>query len=84
MKIFKYPFAIESKTTVEMPYGHVFLHVGLDPEGVPCVWALVDEHSEKRPVELYVVGTGADVPENAANHLGTFIQTPFVWHIFSR
>jgi hypothetical protein len=82
MKIFKYPFAIQRRATVEIPSGHVLIHAGLDPKGIPCVWAMVDADTPKREVVLYVIGTGHDVPEEAPRHLGSFVREDDVWHIF--
>jgi hypothetical protein len=84
MKIYKYPFAIESKTSISVPSGHVVMHVGLDPAGVPCVWALVEPEAPKIDIAIWVVGTGHDVPEEACRHVGSFVQSAFVWHIFTR
>lgn len=80
MKIFKYPFKIEDAPQVEIPCGHRILHVGLDPGGQPCIWALVTPEASKTKIQLRVVGTGHDEPEG--KFLNTIVQGPFVWHIF--
>lgn len=82
-KIFKYPFEIDSTTEITVPCGHKLLHAGLDPSGVPCVWALVNPESTPMPVRLFVIGTGHPMPDEATNHLGTFVHGPFVWHVFT-
>lgn len=84
MKVFKYPFAIEKIATIEVPSGSVLLHAGLDPVGTPCVWAIVDQNNPKTLIEIFVVGTGHDVPEQAPRHLGSFVRLDEVWHIFTR
>lgn len=82
MKIYKYPFKIEDAPQVELPCGHQILHVGLDPGGKPCLWALVSPDANTRMVQLYIVPTGGEEPAQASKHLGSFVQGPFVWHVF--
>ena len=66
-----------------MPKGSKIIHVGLDPKGIPCIWAEV-QHRPDRFIDrvIFVVGTGNRIPEDAA-HVGSFIQDEFVWHIYA-
>jgi hypothetical protein len=80
--IYKYPIEITDEQEIPMPFGAEIRHVGLDPEGSPCVWAEVENTNTPEPVRLFIVGTGRRMPDEAANHVGTFIQGPFVWHVF--
>ena len=61
------------------------LHAGLDPQGVPCVWAKVYPckgiHDK---LTLTIVGTGQPLGNAATtNHVGSFVQGPYVWHVFT-
>jgi len=81
--IYKYPFGITDIQTVDLPINHKILHVGLDPQGTPCLWAIVDsEQTQTNPKVLFVVGTGHPMPTVPVSHLGSFAQGPFMWHIF--
>lgn len=83
MKIYKYPIQIAGPQELKMPRGMTPLHVGLDPIGVPCIWAKVEPESEIHGYTVWVCGTGHDAPEDFL-HIGTFIQGPFVWHVFMK
>lgn len=82
-KVFKYPFHVTTSSTVYIPHGSPLRHVGLDPTGTPCVWAEVDPDAKPAPVQLFVVGTGHPIPKEAVRHLGSFVQKPFVWHVYT-
>jgi hypothetical protein len=51
-------------------------------DGLLCLWAEVDTEAETEDVELLVRGTGHPVPDDA-EFLGTAMDSPFVWHLFS-
>jgi hypothetical protein len=60
-----------------------WLHVGLDPNGTPCAWAIVDQFSRlHHRYALEVVGTGQSAP--SAPYIGSFVEGPFVWHVFAK
>lgn len=63
-----------------------FLHVALQPHPmggpVPVIWAEVDTDSKPETEELVVLGTGSEVPKGA-QHLGTWLDGPFVWHLYA-
>jgi hypothetical protein len=80
--VWKFPFAIGGEQPINLPAGSEVLHVGLDPDGAPCLWARVDSHAPKVTHTLYVTGTGHPIPEGDNRHLGTFINGPFVWHVW--
>lgn len=82
-KVFKYPFDILTIQIIELPEGARPIHVGLDPNGRCCLWCIV--HPDHRLVRrrLIVVGTGQRLGEAAEySHVGSFLQTPFMWHVF--
>jgi len=39
--IWKFPLEITDRQDIKMPGEPKILSVGLDPKGVPCLWALV-------------------------------------------
>ena len=86
--IYKYPIEITDSQIIELPYLHKILHVGLDPNGVPCIWSAVDLHSSANTViEILVAGTGTPLGLNYGSfkkHIGSFIQDLFVWHVFTK
>lgn len=81
--IYKYPFYIEDEPSITLPTGYQILHVGLDPQGTPCIWALVNTERSELPVRFFLVGTGHPVPSLSTVHIGSFLQGRFVWHLFS-
>lgn len=48
-----------------------------------CLWIEVDLEQPLETHEFRVVGTGWIVPENS-NYVGTYIDGPFVWHVYER
>lgn len=80
--IYKYPIEIIDSQVIEMPINAEVIHAGLDPQGAPCVWATVRPDNKSEPVAVFVVGTGNPIPERARQHVGSFNQGPFVWHVF--
>ena len=60
------------------------LHVGFDPNGQLYVWCLVETHSNLTENHvIFIVGTGNPIPIEAKIHLGSVVQGPFVWHVFT-
>jgi len=47
--------------------------VELNPDGL---------HGKGRPVNLYVYGTGREIPDHF-NHVGTAIVGRYVWHLYA-
>jgi hypothetical protein len=80
--IYKYPLEITDSQLIEMPMNAEILHAGIDPQGTACVWAALETRNEYEQVKLLIVGTGNPIPETARKHLGSFVQPPFVWHVF--
>lgn len=67
-----------------MPAGAELLHVGLDPAGAPCVWALVDPAADLVARQLDVLGTGHELPDSGVAFVGSFVLGAFVGHLFDR
>jgi hypothetical protein len=85
--IYKYRLSISDECRIQMPMGHEILHVGLDPNEAPCIWALVDSAHPSRTETFHVVGTGNPMPtyswgEPSLRHVGSIRQGPFMWHVF--
>ena len=81
--IHKYPLEITDRQTITIPNGYQIAHIGLDPQGDPCIWAAVNTDRSRIPIEVFIVGTGNPIPKNIENrHIGSFVQAPFVWHVF--
>ena len=84
MKIYKYAIELGVQT-VRVPQGAKFISAGLDGLGAAVVWALVDDRtnvSEGRDVLL--TGTGSAFDVGCLEFVGTFVQGPFVWHVFAQ
>lgn len=72
LTVWKYPLAMETQPTVEMPVGAEILHVG-EQYGRLCLWALVNTSAPVTRRRFLVAGTGHDVPASASR--GRFIGT---------
>lgn len=82
--IWKFPLVITDRQTVPIPENGVPIHVGLDPHGNPCIWCEIPSiNIDRGLLEVFIVGTGNEMPDRAENHLGSFIQGPFVWHVYT-
>jgi hypothetical protein len=82
-KVYKYPFEIVGSQIVELPVEAKVIHVGLDPQGTPCLWAEINPLNIHKDLRIFVVGTGTSIPDAAKVHLGSFNQREFVWHVYS-
>lgn len=82
--IYKYPLAITDSQVLEIPNGFELIHAGLDPQGVPCVWATVYPGNDINSVTIYIFGTGEQITPapQARKHIGSFVNKAFVWHVF--
>lgn len=80
--VWKFPIEIVDLQSVEMPANAEILHVGVDPLGQACLWALVDTHDDKAHREIFLTGTGHHLPDGGiiVKHVGTFNWGAFVWH----
>jgi hypothetical protein len=83
--IWKFPIEITAHQKIQMPVGADILYSDLDPEGTPCIWALVQFDSPNGPKsmrDIFIYGTGNPVSK-CEKYIGTFKQGRFVWHVFS-
>jgi hypothetical protein len=87
--IYKYPFSASSGV-LEVPFGdddQVVL-TGTDPATGNAITVWVQHDSipipgSHRSRMFQVFGTGHIIPVVGWVHVGSFINTPFVWHIFA-
>ena len=55
--IWKFP--INGITPIEVEENATVLSSGLDPQGIPCVWIMLDPTKEKtKTIIIYLIGTG--------------------------
>ena len=82
-KIWKYPIEIIDKQLIRMPKGATLLHVGLDPNDIPCIWALINPDAPLVDRNIFIHGSGHTVIRfDEGSYVGTFVQGYFVWHVF--
>lgn len=82
--IWKFP--INGLTSIKVEEDAKVLSSGLDPQGVPCVWIMLDPTKEKnKTIEIFLIGTGFEfygkMNENL-KFLNTFVEGEYVWHTF--
>ena len=82
--VWKYPIEITDEQIVPALFGASPIYVGLDPKGFPCIWCDVEDTKPgNESLRISIRGTGHPSPENVT-YLGSFIQGPFVWHVYYR
>ena len=85
--IYKYPFKIASEVIIEMPKGAQILSIQIQND-IPTMWALIDTEKEMENVLFHIFGTGHTIPRlfnyGPLDHLATFQQGIYVWHMFLR
>jgi len=84
LAIYKYPIPRQSVPTIDM-HGESprVVMVGIDPNGIPCIWAEVDPDAAIVAHDIRTFGTGDSIGETPRNHLGSWVSGPFVWHAYS-
>jgi hypothetical protein len=81
--IHKFPLDGKACQPMALPEGAAILHVGLDPENKPCVWARVDPDRPLKGRQFFTIGTGERLPPPAKYHHGSYVDGPYIWHVFS-
>lgn len=81
--IWKYKLPIRDLTRVEVEFGAKLIHVGVDPAGDPAIWCEVEPSGKTIVLPLFVLGTGHEIPAAADQHVGSFVDGPFVWHVYT-
>ena len=80
MTIWKYPLQIGDFNSVQMPKGATILSVD-NQNGILCLWAMVDPEKSLVTRKIRIVGTGHTF-DGYAEHIGSVVMAPFVWHVF--
>lgn len=84
----KYPLESAGVTRLETAKVIKFLKAGLDGDGQPCLWAVVDLDAPKESHQVAVLPTGKPITveftDELCNHyLSTFTSNAgLVWHVF--
>ncbi len=81
--IWKFPFPVSDVVEIGMPGKAVVLDIQMQ-NGTPCLWALVDPAQAIVLRQFRVYGTGNPIPDghDLRQHVATFQQSPFVWHVY--
>ena len=55
-------------------------------DGLPVMWAEMNDDYKEIDVEIIAIGTGWDVPEEFEKwiHIGSIVIGPYVWHYYMR
>lgn len=84
--IYKYPLLIADDQKIEIPVGHKIINVGLQGRDI-VLWAEVDTMNPKTKLEIFIVGTGNELPKKAKCYIGTvsipFPHGLFVGHVYT-
>lgn len=80
--IWKFSLPITDSQVIEVPIGSHLLSAGLDPNGDVCLWLAVNPNAMTMNVEIVIRGTGQPLP-HVGSYLGSVVQQPFVWHLFT-
>ncbi len=84
--VWKFPLRAQGKQSLYMPLGAKILSVGPQGEHI-CLWADVDTEANPMPRDIFVFGTGHEMPEgDQFNYLGTahLMGGSLVLHVFER
>jgi hypothetical protein len=79
--IYKYPFPIHDSFTLEVPDNFKILKVEVQ-HYTPCIWMMVAVDRPKITIKFRLYGTGHKVESDWDDHVATFQQGNFVWHLF--
>ena len=84
--IYKYPIKNYPGTSIiNINKEHQILKLGYDPNGILCVWAIVNPDSEKVEITIDLIGTGWPLEDNffiESFYIDTINDGPYVWHAF--
>lgn len=83
--IWKFPLEITDQQVVNPDSAYIerALWVGVDPNGVLCLWCEVSTRSKRRrPATVTIVGTGNPFPLWAGLYIGSAVMARFVWHVY--
>lgn len=81
--VYKYPIGLGTNS-IETFKGAEVLSCGFDPNGTICIWVKVDPTAPAANIIVDCIGTGWDMPDDEAKFIGTFVDGPYIWHVFWR
>jgi hypothetical protein len=67
---------------IEMPKGAEILTVKVQDLNNVCIWTKVDPEMETESRMFVVIGTGHSFDDTNKEYIGTYLDGPFVWHLF--
>jgi hypothetical protein len=80
--IWKYEILVGAPVVIEMsPWNARPIHGGFDTQGRVCLWFEVKPEMVSIKRTFQVFGTGQPIPDGW-DHRWSFIDGPFVWHIY--
>ena len=79
--VWKYKIKINETFELELPIGARIILIGLQHNDL-CLWAEVDTEVETEKRFFRIHGTGHPINEGFLNHIKSFIDGDFVWHIY--
>lgn len=96
MTVWKFPFVHDEmnrvplgQQTIEMPKNSTPVRVGLDGEGIPCVWVIVNTDKPSEYRRFTIMGTGIEmrpISDTIFRYVGAIEQELpqgwFLWHVF--
>jgi hypothetical protein len=77
-QIWKY----QVENLIEMPKEAEILTVKVQDSFNVCIWAKVDPEKETEIRAFEVIGTGHPFDDTNKEYIGTYLDGPFVWHLF--
>lgn len=81
-KVFKYSMRLEDYPVIKGCRQGPILEFAKDPDGMPCVWILVDPEAEEITRQFRLAGTGHALAASVDNFCGTIHIRGMVFHLF--
>jgi len=79
MIIYKYP--LKTNFILQLPSGYKFLKAEVQNKDAQ-MWVMLDGTKPTKPVSFVIRPTGEEFVSDNLEHLDTFQQGQFVWHLF--
>jgi hypothetical protein len=80
MKIYKYMLLPFQQNRLHIGSSAKPIHVGADPSGELCLWALVDPRESL--IRTFMVLPTGDEVDSDFPHIGSVTIGDYVWHVF--
>jgi hypothetical protein len=84
-QVWKFGASHFGRSSVTVPGPARFVHFGSDPQEIPSVWVEVTPGGLNETVELCIVGTGHDIPDDF-EHRGSLTtrESGLVLHLYEK